>query len=178
MVSRTWLSGGTLLKSRMASPGGQGLLVRSDLHRAVAARGAHELLDTAAGLALDLVRYRHGGEHARQVRFDRVASAVTDRAGLWVSRPGAWCRGCSRSVSRAARRTGVRLSTHWALHDVCRWDRSAPRASPVYKLTESAAWRSSHPSMGRLLRCPFLVQDTYGLYWRTYRMYEWKDGLG
>jgi len=52
-----------------------------DLDRAVAAGGLHELADRPAGAVLDEPGYRERGEHDCQVRLDRGAFVVVDRAG-------------------------------------------------------------------------------------------------
>src|SRR5690606_8161838 len=59
----------------------QDLLAGADLHGAVAACGAHELLDAPTCSVLDPVRDRHGREDDRQVGLDGVAGAVIDRPG-------------------------------------------------------------------------------------------------
>jgi len=64
--------------------GGQGVAAGLDGDGAVAPSGAYEFLDAPAGLVFDPVRYSHGCEHDAQVRLDRVAGAVVDRAGLQV----------------------------------------------------------------------------------------------
>jgi hypothetical protein len=56
----------------------------SDLHGAVAARGADEFLDAPTCLALDPVADSQGGEHDVEVRLDGLALVVVDRSGLRV----------------------------------------------------------------------------------------------
>jgi hypothetical protein len=57
-----------------------------DLRGAVAARGAHEILDAPAGLGFDVVADGHRGQHDAQVGFYRFAeqrapSPVRDGTG-------------------------------------------------------------------------------------------------
>jgi hypothetical protein len=62
--------------------GGEGLAAGLDGDGAVAAGGAGKFLDAPAGLGLDSMADGQGGKHDRQVRLDRIAGAVVDRAGL------------------------------------------------------------------------------------------------
>jgi hypothetical protein len=64
--------------------GGKGVLAGADLHGAVAAGGADELLDRPAGAVLDEPGHGQGGEDDGQVGFDGVPFAVVDRPGpVW-----------------------------------------------------------------------------------------------
>jgi hypothetical protein len=53
-----------------------------DLDDAVATGGAREFLDTSADLGFNVVADGHRGKHDREVRLDRFAGVVLDRAGL------------------------------------------------------------------------------------------------
>ena len=52
-----------------------------DSDGAVAAGGADEFLDAPTSLGLNLVTDRHRGDDDAQVRLDRLADVVVDRAG-------------------------------------------------------------------------------------------------
>jgi hypothetical protein len=62
--------------------GGDGVRAGLDGDGAVAAGGADEFPDAPAGGGLDPVADGQGGEDDGQVRFDGVARAVVDGAGL------------------------------------------------------------------------------------------------
>jgi hypothetical protein len=56
------------------------VLPSADVDGSVAAGGADELLDRPSGAVLDEPADREGGEHDRQVRLDRLAFVVVERA--------------------------------------------------------------------------------------------------
>src|ERR1700729_3369532 len=64
--------------------GGEDVLAGADLHGAVAAGGADELLEGPAGAALDEPGDGQGGEDDRQVGLDGIPLAVVDRPGPQV----------------------------------------------------------------------------------------------
>jgi hypothetical protein len=64
--------------------GGDGVLPGLDLDGAIAAGSLDELADGPAGLVLDPAADRQCREDDGQVRLDRVAQVVVDRAGLQV----------------------------------------------------------------------------------------------